>query len=170
MRKGWEWSGGRRGLAKEGGGVEMQGKGKGKGRREKGVERYGGEKAKLDAHLASARMAELKASVEVRRVSKRYGSSYALKEVSFRMERGEIEGVLGANGAGKSRLLRMLSGLMDASSGTIGMGGVNILHSRTRLKKVPGGESFTFSQWMRSHWLARCGSASSAVAGTSPAS
>jgi branched-chain amino acid transport system ATP-binding protein len=58
----------------------------------------------------------------------RYGVIEALHGVSFEIEQGEIVTLLGANGAGKSTTLRMLSGLHAPSSGTVFFEGRNITH------------------------------------------
>jgi ABC-2 type transport system ATP-binding protein len=50
-------------------------------------------------------------------LSKRYGRSYAVRDLSFRIEQGELVGFLGPNGAGKTTTLRMLAGLIRPSSG-----------------------------------------------------
>jgi branched-chain amino acid transport system ATP-binding protein len=58
----------------------------------------------------------------------RYGSIEALHAISFNVEQGEIVTLLGANGAGKSTTLRMLSGLHAPSSGTVTYEGHDITH------------------------------------------
>ncbi len=60
----------------------------------------------------------------------RYGSIEALHGVSFNVEQGEIVTLLGANGAGKSTTLRMISGLHPPSSGSITYEG----HDLTKIK------------------------------------
>ncbi len=57
--------------------------------------------------------------IQVREVSRRFGDFYAVKDVSFAVEQGEIFGLLGANGAGKSTTFRMLCGLLPPTSGTL---------------------------------------------------
>ncbi|MEX6505932.1 ATP-binding cassette domain-containing protein [Jiella sp. M17.18] len=61
--------------------------------------------------------------VEMRHISKHFGGLHAVKDVSLSLHAGEVVGVLGHNGAGKSCLMRILSGAMAASSGEIRLGG-----------------------------------------------
>jgi ABC-2 type transport system ATP-binding protein len=56
--------------------------------------------------------------IEVDQLSKTYGATPALREVSFQVEPGEILGFLGPNGAGKTTTMRILSGYLPATSGT----------------------------------------------------
>ena len=55
--------------------------------------------------------------VEVRELTKRYGSTVAVEALSFSVPPGRITGFLGPNGAGKSTTLRMILGLVHPSSG-----------------------------------------------------
>jgi simple sugar transport system ATP-binding protein len=57
--------------------------------------------------------------LEMRKVTKRYGSFVALNEMDFHIERNEIVGLLGDNGAGKSTLIKMISGINPPDSGQI---------------------------------------------------
>lgn len=56
--------------------------------------------------------------INVEHLSKRYGSTQAISDVTFSVERGEILGFLGPNGAGKTTTMRILTGYMPASEGT----------------------------------------------------
>ena len=58
-------------------------------------------------------------SVVVRRLTKIYGGVKAIDNVSFRIGKGEVVGFLGPNGAGKSTTMRIISGLMPATSGSV---------------------------------------------------
>ncbi|WP_148882895.1 ABC transporter ATP-binding protein [Thermococcus aciditolerans] len=58
-------------------------------------------------------------SIEVRGLSKWYGSKKALNDVSFTVEEGEIVGIIGPNGAGKTTLIRILSCLLKPDSGEV---------------------------------------------------
>lgn len=60
---------------------------------------------------------EMPNSVIVRRLTKSYGAVKAIDNVSFRIGKGEVVGFLGPNGAGKSTTMRILAGLMPATSG-----------------------------------------------------
>jgi len=81
--------------------------------------------------------------IEVEGLSRRYGSRLAVNEVSFRVEPGEIVGFLGPNGAGKTTTLRMLTGYLAPTSGTIQIDGIDALKSsiqaRERLGYMPEG-------------------------------
>ncbi|MEM6253504.1 MAG: ABC transporter ATP-binding protein [Cyanobacteria bacterium P01_D01_bin.156] len=56
--------------------------------------------------------------IEVDQLSKAYGSTLAIRDVSFKVEPGEILGFLGPNGAGKTTTMRILAGYLPATSGT----------------------------------------------------
>ncbi|WP_019137029.1 ABC transporter ATP-binding protein [Cellulomonas massiliensis] len=78
--------------------------------------------------------------VDVREVSRRFGSFTAVHDVSLTVAPGEVVGLLGANGAGKTTLIRMLLGLLPPSSGTLHLFGAPPSRaSRRRLGYVPQG-------------------------------
>ncbi|RPH38416.1 MAG: ATP-binding cassette domain-containing protein, partial [Planctomycetota bacterium] len=58
-------------------------------------------------------------ALEVRGVSKAYGTKVAVDSVTFSVERGEIFGLLGPNGAGKSSLIRMIMDILRPDAGEI---------------------------------------------------
>ena len=64
--------------------------------------------------------------VVVKEVGKSYGTVEALKEVSFVVERGEIFGLIGPDGAGKSILFRILTTLLLADKGTATISGLDV--------------------------------------------
>lgn len=64
--------------------------------------------------------------LEVSGLSVAYGSIAALRDVSLRVAEGQLVGILGANGAGKTSLLRTISGLVRAGAGSIRFGGAEI--------------------------------------------
>ena len=61
--------------------------------------------------------------IQVHGLQKHFGEFYAVKDISFEVKRGEIFGLLGANGAGKSTTFRMLCGLLPASAGELAVAG-----------------------------------------------
>ncbi len=66
------------------------------------------------------------AVIEVKDLCRYFGAFAAVKNVNFSVHRGEIFGLLGANGAGKSTTFRMLCGLLPSSSGTLQVAGVDL--------------------------------------------
>jgi len=64
--------------------------------------------------------------ISVEHVERRFGDFYAVKGISFAVRRGEVFGLLGANGAGKSTTFRMLCGLLPASAGKLRVAGVDL--------------------------------------------
>ena len=74
-------------------------------------------------------------SIETNKLSKKFGTFTAVDEISFNVERGEIFGFLGANGAGKSTTIRMLCGLLEPSSGDALVAGYSILREPDLVKQ-----------------------------------
>jgi ABC-2 type transport system ATP-binding protein len=66
--------------------------------------------------------------LDVVHLTKRYNSIPAVEDVSFRIRRGEILGYLGPNGSGKSTTVKMLTGLIEPTSGQILFDGVRVVH------------------------------------------
>ncbi len=83
--------------------------------------------------------------IEVRGVRRRFGEFYAVDDVSFDVRPGEIFGLLGANGAGKSTTFRMLCGLLPASAGTLRVAGVDLRHAAAAARARIGYMSQRFS-------------------------
>lgn len=76
--------------------------------------------------------------IEVKNIVKKYGDKYAVNDVSFRVDDGEIVGFLGPNGAGKSTTMNILTGYLSANSGTAVIDGIDILEDPTAAKKLIG--------------------------------
>jgi len=64
--------------------------------------------------------------IEVQSLTRHYGKTPAVDDVSFHIGDNEIVGLLGHNGAGKTTIMRMLSGYLEPSAGTILIGGVDL--------------------------------------------
>lgn len=84
-------------------------------------------------------------SVEVKNLSVKFGDFFAVKDISFAVERGEIFGFLGANGAGKTTTIRVLCGLMLPTEGEAFVGGVNVQEDPFAVKKKVGYMSQKFT-------------------------
>jgi ABC-2 type transport system ATP-binding protein len=84
-------------------------------------------------------------AIEVRHLSRRFGSFVAVDDLSFDVRQGEIFGFLGSNGAGKSTTIRMLCGLLQPSSGSATVGGVDVTRDPEGVKQRIGYMSQRFS-------------------------
>jgi ABC-2 type transport system ATP-binding protein len=78
--------------------------------------------------------------IKAENLVKRYGSNYALNDVSFEIAEGEIVGLLGPNGAGKSTAMNILTGYLSTTSGAAYINGINILEDPIAAKKQIGEE------------------------------
>ena len=84
-------------------------------------------------------------AIEVRHLSRRFGTFVAVNDISFDVKAGEIFGFLGSNGAGKSTTIRMLCGLLRPSSGTAIVGGIDVTKDPEAVKRRIGYMSQRFS-------------------------
>ncbi|MEQ1567640.1 MAG: ABC transporter ATP-binding protein [Myxococcota bacterium] len=71
--------------------------------------------------------------IQVRNLTRYYGEFAALRDVSFDLKEGEIVGLLGLNGAGKSTTLKVLAGLLPPSIGAVSIGGLD-LHANPEVR------------------------------------
>jgi len=76
--------------------------------------------------------------IHVRELTKRYGDKLALDNVSFDVQIGEVLGVLGLNGAGKSTAMNILTGYIGATSGSVTIDGHDIRREPRAAKRVIG--------------------------------
>jgi ABC-2 type transport system ATP-binding protein len=83
--------------------------------------------------------------VKVLNLTKKFGSFTAVDQISFGVQKGEIFGFLGANGAGKTTAMRMLSGLLKPTSGTGRVAGFDIAHHSEQIKANIGYMSQKFA-------------------------
>ncbi len=76
--------------------------------------------------------------IEVSNLTKRYAGRSAVDDISFTVARGEIVGLLGPNGAGKSTTMRVLSGFLPATSGTVRVAGFDVFHESDEVRRRIG--------------------------------
>lgn len=76
--------------------------------------------------------------ITVSHLSKHFGSKKAVNDISFDVRKGEILGFLGPNGAGKSTTMRMITGFIPPTDGTISIGGHDILSDSIAARKSIG--------------------------------
>ncbi len=84
-------------------------------------------------------------AIRVCDLTRRFGAFTAVDRISFEVERGEIFGFLGANGAGKSTAIRMMCGLLKPTSGTAVVDGVDVNRDPEEVKRRIGYMSQKFS-------------------------
>lgn len=77
-------------------------------------------------------------SVVVENIARRYGKVEALRGVSFAVERGEVFGIIGADGAGKTTLFRILTTLLLADSGRAEVDGFDVVKQYTKIRRRVG--------------------------------
>ena len=71
-------------------------------------------------------------------ISKRYGAHQALRDVSFSVPKGQVLGLLGQNGAGKSTAMNILTGCLAPSGGTVALGGYDVMRQPRQAKRLLG--------------------------------
>ena len=76
--------------------------------------------------------------IKVNNLTKKYGATIALENVSFSVHKGEIAGFLGPNGAGKTTAMNIITGYLSSTSGTVTIDGLDILDQPTEAKKKIG--------------------------------
>jgi ABC-2 type transport system ATP-binding protein len=76
--------------------------------------------------------------IQVQNLRKEFGSKIAVDDVSFKVEKGEVLGFLGPNGAGKSTTMRMVTGYFRPTSGSVSLGGVDMLEEPEKAKQILG--------------------------------
>src|SRR5207244_8116765 len=76
--------------------------------------------------------------IRVQNLSKSFGPKVAVNGVSFTVERGEVLGFLGPNGAGKSTTMRMVTGFIPPSAGTVRIGEFDIIEQPIPAKRLIG--------------------------------
>ena len=83
--------------------------------------------------------------IQTSKLTKRFGDFIAVDEITFQVNKGEIFGFLGANGAGKTTAMRMLTGLSKPSSGSAKVAGFDVYKQTENIKRNIGYMSQKFS-------------------------
>jgi ABC-2 type transport system ATP-binding protein len=83
-------------------------------------------------------MPDKETSIVAKSLSKRFGGHSAVRDLSFEIGKGEIVGFLGPNGAGKSTTLRILTGVLPATSGFLSVCGKSVPYHPDEIKKFIG--------------------------------
>lgn len=78
------------------------------------------------------------AAIEVNKISKKYGTVSALNEVSFSVEKGEIFGLIGPDGAGKTTLFRILTTLLSPDAGKAAVNGLDVVKDYAAIRRIVG--------------------------------
>jgi ABC-2 type transport system ATP-binding protein len=77
-------------------------------------------------------------SIEVNSISKSYQNQFALKDIQFKIDKGEVVGLLGPNGAGKSTLMKILTGFISPTSGEASVNGLKLSDAKTDIQQQIG--------------------------------
>ena len=76
--------------------------------------------------------------IEVEHLTKKYGDLVAVRDLSFKVEKGKIWGLLGPNAAGKTTTMRILTGFLPATDGKASVSGLDIFEKPNEVKKITG--------------------------------
>lgn len=76
--------------------------------------------------------------IEVKNVTKRYGQTLAVDDISFNVDKGEIVGFLGPNAAGKTTTMRIITSFMPPTAGKVSVGGYDVFDDAMEVKKRIG--------------------------------
>ncbi len=77
-------------------------------------------------------------AIEVENLSKRFGDIPAVDQISFQVNKGEIFGFLGPNGAGKTTSIRMMTGVLRPTSGSVNIFGTDVWENLLTIKQIIG--------------------------------
>lgn len=84
-------------------------------------------------------------AIEVLNLSRKFGNFWAVKDINFKVNTGEVFGFLGPNGSGKTTTIKVLCGLLDPSEGTAKVVGYDVKKDPEKIKKSIGYMSQKFS-------------------------
>ncbi len=106
------------------------------------------------AHASAAGGTWMSPAIALRGLTKRFGHLTAVDEVSLEVPRGQVFGLLGPNGAGKTTTIKLMTGLVTPTSGTVVLGGYDISRQRSRAVQQVGAvlEGSRNVYWSLSAW------------------
>ncbi|MEM4248643.1 MAG: ATP-binding cassette domain-containing protein, partial [Candidatus Nanoarchaeia archaeon] len=76
--------------------------------------------------------------IKVKNLSRNFGDILAVKDVSFEVEKGEVLGFLGPNGAGKTTTMRIITGYIEPTFGSVEVGGFDVQQDSRKVKSLIG--------------------------------
>ena len=76
--------------------------------------------------------------ISVKNLIKDYGDLRAVADISFEVERGEIVGLLGHNGAGKTTVMKVMTGYLEPTAGSVSVGGIDVVGDRIGVQRQIG--------------------------------
>lgn len=76
--------------------------------------------------------------IEVRNLTKKYGDRFAIQNLNFHLKKGEVVGFLGPNGAGKTTTVKIVTGFMSPTTGSVKVGGFDVFENPVEVKKQIG--------------------------------
>ena len=76
--------------------------------------------------------------IEVQSLTRHFGKTVAVEDVSFTIGDNEVVGLLGHNGAGKTTIMKMLSGYLEPSDGSININGVDLARNAQAVQQTLG--------------------------------
>ena len=94
-------------------------------------------------------------SITITNLTKTYGTQTAVNNISFAVAKGEIVGFLGPNGAGKSTTMKMITGYLDADTGSIDVAGIKVnkenIASKQKIGYLPEANPLYFEMYVREY-------------------
>ena len=76
--------------------------------------------------------------IQLKNITKKYANFFAVNELNLSVERGEVFGFIGPNGAGKTTTIKMLGGVLEPTSGTVTIAGINMQEQPENAKRKIG--------------------------------
>jgi ABC-2 type transport system ATP-binding protein len=92
-------------------------------------------------------------ALTVERLGRRFKDTWAVRDVSFTLERGRVAAVVGQNGAGKSTMMRMIAGLTESTTGSVSAGTVRLVgQTKPVYGHLTAGQMLEFGRRMNPTW------------------